>query len=48
MVRGAEQDGLLAQSNPRLAVLDDLVGDIDSLCFDVFDGDEMRQFSRWL
>jgi len=31
MVRGAEQDGLVAQIDPGLAVLQDLVGDIDCL-----------------
>ena len=42
MVRGAEQDGLVAQIDPRLAVLQDLVGDIDCLGHFVLDGHQVR------
>jgi hypothetical protein len=48
MVRGAEQDGLVAQIDPGLAVLQDLVGDIDCLRHFVLDGHQVRQLGRQL
>ena len=48
MVRGAEQDGLVAQIDPGLAVLQDLVSDIDSLRHFVLDGHQARQLGRRL
>src|SRR6266404_9780748 len=48
MVRGAEQDGLVAQIDPGLAVLQDLVGDIDCLRHFVLDGHQVRQLGRRL
>ena len=48
MVRGAEQDGLVAQIDPGLAVLQDMVGDIDCLRHFVLDGHQARQLGRRL
>ncbi len=46
MVRGAEQYGLVARIDPRFALLQDLVSDIDCLRRLVLDGHQVGQLGR--